>query len=174
MLLGKIGGSLEEKQNMFKKKRKMHAVQTPPAWISTGCCFVSLMSHTKYVSCRWCFVSLMSHTIYMWISTGCCFVSLMSHTKYVSCHWCFVSLMSHTKYIHSQHDWRRRLCSLVATPNTIMETEMSWWVNCRVGQNHIYTVYIRYFWQGNHQLYGHYGLYIRFWPTLVNGATASI
>ena len=25
----------------------------------------------------------------------------------------------------------------------------------RVGQNHIYTVYIRYFWQGNHQLYGH-------------------
>jgi len=26
---------------------------------------------------------------------------------------------------------------------------------CRVGQNHIYTVYIRYFWQGNHQIYGH-------------------
>jgi len=28
----------------------------------------------------------------------------------------------------------------------------------RVGQNHIYTVYIRYFWyfwQGNHQKYGH-------------------
>jgi hypothetical protein len=24
----------------------------------------------------------------------------------------------------------------------------------RVGQNHIYTVYIRYFWQGNHQMYG--------------------
>jgi len=23
---------------------------------------------------------------------------------------------------------------------------------CRVGQNHIYTVYIRYFWQGNHQI----------------------
>jgi hypothetical protein len=22
---------------------------------------------------------------------------------------------------------------------------------CRVGQNHLYTVYIRYFWQGNHQ-----------------------
>ena len=28
-------------------------------------------------------------------------------------------------------------------------------VKCRVGQNHIYTVYIRYFWQGNHQIYGH-------------------
>jgi hypothetical protein len=26
---------------------------------------------------------------------------------------------------------------------------------CRVGQNHIYTVYIRYVWQGNHQIYGH-------------------
>ena len=26
---------------------------------------------------------------------------------------------------------------------------------CRVGQNHIYTAYIRYFWQGNHQTYGH-------------------
>jgi hypothetical protein len=33
----------------------------------------------------------------------------------------------------------------------------------RVGQNHVYTVYIRYFWQGNHQIYG---VYIRFWPTL--------
>ena len=26
---------------------------------------------------------------------------------------------------------------------------------CRVGQNHIYTVHVRYFWQGNHQIYGH-------------------
>jgi len=25
----------------------------------------------------------------------------------------------------------------------------------RVGQNHKFTVYIRYFWQGNHQIYGH-------------------
>jgi hypothetical protein len=25
----------------------------------------------------------------------------------------------------------------------------------RVGQNHLYTVYIRYFWQGKHQIYGH-------------------
>ena len=25
----------------------------------------------------------------------------------------------------------------------------------RVGQNHIYTVHIRYFWQGNHEMYGH-------------------
>ena len=25
----------------------------------------------------------------------------------------------------------------------------------RVGDNHIYLVYIRYFWQGNRQIYGH-------------------
>jgi len=37
----------------------------------------------------------------------------------------------------------------------------------RVGQGHIYTVYIRYFWQGNHQIYGHIRcVYIRFWPSL--------
>ena len=28
-------------------------------------------------------------------------------------------------------------------------------IMCRVGQNHIYTVYIRYFWQGNYEIYGH-------------------
>ena len=37
----------------------------------------------------------------------------------------------------------------------------------RVGQNHIYTVYIRY-WLRNHQIYGIYiYVYIRFWPTLI-------
>jgi hypothetical protein len=31
----------------------------------------------------------------------------------------------------------------------------------------MYTVYIRYFWQGNHQVYTViYGAYIRFWSTL--------
>jgi hypothetical protein len=25
----------------------------------------------------------------------------------------------------------------------------------RVGQNHTYTVHVRYFWQGNHQIHGH-------------------
>ena len=30
----------------------------------------------------------------------------------------------------------------------------------------IYTVYAQYFWQGNHQIYGHVRcVYIRFWPT---------
>ena len=35
-----------------------------------------------------------------------------------------------------------------------------------VGQNPIFTVIIRYFWQGNHQITVIYGVYIRFWPTL--------
>jgi len=38
------------------------------------------------------------------------------------------------------------------------------WIN-RVGQNHIYTVYIRYFWLGNHQIYG---VYIRIYTVLAN------
>jgi len=29
------------------------------------------------------------------------------------------------------------------------------WHESSVGQNHTYTVHIRYFWQGNHQIYGH-------------------
>ena len=39
--------------------------------------------------------------------------------------------------------------SLVATLRAVSR-QMS-----RVGQNNIYTVCIRYFWQGNHHIYGH-------------------
>jgi hypothetical protein len=35
----------------------------------------------------------------------------------------------------------------------------------RVGQNHIYTVYIRYIWLGNYQIYG---VYIRIYTVLAN------
>jgi hypothetical protein len=37
---------------------------------------------------------------------------------------------------------------------------------CRVGQNHIYMVYIQYFWQGITKYTVVHGVYIRFWPTL--------
>jgi len=40
-----------------------------------------------------------------------------------------------------------------------------WYTAFRVGQNHIYTVYIRYFWLGNHQIYG---VYIRIYTVLAN------
>jgi len=36
-----------------------------------------------------------------------------------------------------------------------LNTAKSWPYICIVGQNHIYTVHIRYFWQENHQIYGH-------------------
>jgi hypothetical protein len=29
------------------------------------------------------------------------------------------------------------------------------WYTSRVGQHHIYTVYVRHIWQGSHQIYGH-------------------
>jgi hypothetical protein len=45
----------------------------------------------------------------------------------------------------------------------VMDESLAFLQMFRVGQNHIYTVYIRCFWQGNHQIYG---VYIRFWPTL--------
>ena len=38
-------------------------------------------------------------------------------------------------------------------------------VMSRDGQNHIYTVYIRYFWLGNHQIYG---VFIRIYTVLAN------
>ena len=38
----------------------------------------------------------------------------------------------------------------------------------KVGQNHIYIRYIHgIFWQGSHQIYGHYGVFTQFWPTLL-------
>jgi len=37
-------------------------------------------------------------------------------------------------------------CGLRSSPPSFM---------CRVGQNHIYTVHIRYFWPGNYHIYGH-------------------
>ena len=40
----------------------------------------------------------------------------------------------------------QQVCGLLRLPHNI---------TCRVGQNHICTVCKRYFWQGNHQIYGH-------------------
>ena len=36
----------------------------------------------------------------------------------------------------------------------------------RIGQNHINKMYVRYFWQGSHQIDGR----IQFWPTLIYGS----
>jgi hypothetical protein len=37
----------------------------------------------------------------------------------------------------------------------LTSTELQQLSLCRVGQNHIYTVYIQNFWQGNHQIHSH-------------------
>jgi hypothetical protein len=37
---------------------------------------------------------------------------------------------------------------------------------CRVGQDHIFTVYMQYFWLEKYKDTVIYGGYIRFWPTL--------
>jgi hypothetical protein len=38
---------------------------------------------------------------------------------------------------------------------------------CRVGQNHIHTMCIRYFWQRITKYTVLNGVYVRFWPTLL-------
>jgi hypothetical protein len=59
-----------------------------------------------------------------------------------------------------------RVCS-VHTRNLILlrPCKAPSWLVTRVGQNNIYTVYIRYFWLGNHQLYG---VYIPIYTVLAN------
>jgi len=84
---------------------------------------------------------------------------------------------------HRLHAYQATLMQSLTTPNSACQLTMldmpdllaTLWlpkrllqrasvlIMSRVGQNHIYTVYIRYFWQGKHQMYG---AYIRFWPTL--------
>jgi len=46
-------------------------------------------------------------------------------------------------------------CRVEAACITLHSLSLGRYSISRVGQNHIYTVYIRYFWQGNHCIYGH-------------------
>ena len=55
------------------------------------------------------------------------------------------SQMTDTCLVHHTH-LAFAFCSCAYNTNTHV---------CRVNQNHTYTVYIRYFWQGHHQIYGH-------------------
>jgi hypothetical protein len=59
-------------------------------------------------------------------------------------------LSSHTSHHHAEA-WQH-----VEVRSSMWSSDRSC-VKARVGQNHIYTytVYIRYFWQGYHQIYGH-------------------
>jgi len=57
--------------------------------------------------------------------------------------------------VRERNEWSNKNCSskvLVPGVKCVPTCHMHM---CRVGQNHIYTVFIRYFWQGNHQIHGH-------------------
>ena len=64
--------------------------------------------------------------------------------------------------------------SILFVPHLLHETakQLQAHVMYRVGQSHIYTVYIQYYLQGNYRIYGHiqtvyYGAYSRFWPNIL-------
>ena len=85
--------------------------------------------------------------------------------------------LTRTVYIYTVYDlifgdfpakipYKHRICMVLANPTDrlvlVQEViRMTLWklspplCVTRVGQYHIYTVYIRYFWQGKHQIYGH-------------------
>jgi len=57
---------------------------------------------------------------------------------------------THERFMRARVLRKARACGTTCTKVTWLFSTIS-----RVGQNHIYTVHIRYFWQGNHQIYGH-------------------
>jgi len=80
------------------------------------------------------------------------------------------SYHSQLKYVSARaHDSNFIMCVCSAISNNINHSikfqhalcfyvcmlQVATCVGLAIGHNHIYTVYIRYFWQGNHQIYGH-------------------
>jgi len=70
------------------------------------------------------------------------FIGIVQHT--------FASGRAHGRVVCLDRATRVRNVKCVWTVHRDCATHI-----CRVGQNHIYMVYIRYFGQGNHQIYGH-------------------
>jgi hypothetical protein len=81
------------------------------------------------------------------------FIGIVQHT--------FASGRAHGRVVCLDRATRVRNVKCVWTVHRDCATHI-----CRVGQNHIYMVYIRYFGQGNHQIYGHIRYIYTFWPTL--------
>jgi len=125
-----------------------------------GCEFKT--SNTQHGSCLGCVVTKKGRggpliVLGMATKRGCEFKT--SNTQHGSCLGCVVTKKGRGRKRETQHGWIR----IVAFD----ALHCGLWIMNRVGQSHIYTVCIRYFWQGNHQIYGH----IRFWPTLVMSFT---
>ena len=69
--------------------------------------------------------------------------------------------VSHRALYYPPHNNRKNTQAVQSHPlHNLIRAHM-----CRIGQNHVYTVYIRYFWLGNHQIYG---VYIRIFTVLAN------
>jgi len=82
---------------------------------------------------------------------------------------CICTVLANTMFLIIISPWRilstalQLLCAqAVSLPHTLPHTAVTSRKKnlnkrqmCKVGQNHIYTVYVRYFWQRNHLIYGH-------------------
>ena len=110
----------------------------------------SALGGSLLVPVRW---HIVLHILYCCVQCVLCFVRCITVCN-VYCVAHIVLLCTHTTYmtLHTQP-----MCSCFATCACLRM--------CRVGQNHIHTAYIRYFWLENHQIYG---VYIRIYTVLAN------
>ena len=72
-------------------------------------------------------------------------------TSILTWHFAYKSLANHTQCAHAcVYNYITTHTPLPTTRlNTSREVYLCSWQECKVGQNHIYAVYIKYFWQGN-------------------------
>jgi len=96
------------------------------------------------------------------VSRSCAFVRMPGLLTCCMCVCQIMCVCAYARTVNLLHDvcaWLCQLCSnRYATTNATR-------CMCRVGQDHRYTVCIRYFWQGNHHIYG---VYIRIYTVLAN------
>jgi len=125
------------------------------------------------LGCSWCFFILVTVFVgYLRVVAGIS-PSIWSYTVYI--------YGSGRLWVVAEYLWAWN-CVAGSSSGQVQQLPLSpqrrhFWITAirRVGQNHIYTVYIRYSWQENHQIYGHIRcIYIRFWLTLAICLTLSV
>ena len=82
--------------------------------------------------------------VFLWYCCACLVYDVFCGTAVRA--WCAMRVLGGTAV--------RAWCAMRVFGGTAVRAWCAMHVN-RVGQNHIYTMYLRYFWQGNHQIYGH-------------------
>ena len=100
------------------------------------CAHVGTAAHTGFS--LWSVCLYLGAHVHMWVQL----LTLASFFGQCACIWVHMCTCGYS--------CSHRLQSLVSVPVWKIWVHM-----CRVGQNHKYTVYKRYFWQGNHQIYVH-------------------